>query len=148
MSTTATIRKELTYITFDKSCYQNAAYNLSKLEMRRLQKKRAREMEVKKHILQLVFAVCFIFVVLLFVNHTVSKASAGEDTLYFKYYTTIEVQPADTLTSIANQYSDDIHYDSVAEYIDEVLFINHIDDADQIQAGTFLTVPYYSSEFK
>ena len=148
MNAIATLGRELTYMKFDTASYYDAAYNRSQREISRIQKKRAREMEVKKHIIQLVFAVFFVFIVLLFVNHTVSKASAGEDILYFKYYTTIEVKPADTLTSIANQYSDDMHYDSVMEYIDEVLFINHLDDADQIKAGTFLTVPYYSTEYK
>ncbi|MCR4588569.1 MAG: LysM peptidoglycan-binding domain-containing protein, partial [Lachnospiraceae bacterium] len=52
-----------------------------------------------------------------------------------------------SLWDIASEYADS-HYDSVADYIEEVTFINHIEDPDQISAGTVLVVPYYSAEFK
>lgn len=148
MSAAVAGKRELTYITFQKSYSQDVSIYDNKYERNRVQKKHAREMEVKKHILQLVFAVSFIFIVLLFLNHSVSNASTGDDTIYFKYYTTIEVRPSETLSSIAKQYADEMHYESDLEYIEEVLFINHLEDADHIKAGTFLTVPYYSSEFK
>ena len=147
MSTTAA-RAELSYMNFGTTSYHRSAYNRDRQERSRLQKKRARQLEVRKHIIQLVFAVLFIFVMLFFVNHIVSKASTGDDMIYFKYYTTIEVQAHETLSGIAEKYADDIHYDSLSDYMDEVIFINHLEDGDQIKAGTYLTIPYYSTEFK
>ena len=54
----------------------------------------------------------------------------------------------DRTKEIAEKYADDIHYDSLSDYMDEVIFINHLEDGDQIKAGTYLTIPYYSTEFK
>lgn len=58
-----------------------------------------------------------------------------------KCYASIEVQPGDSLWSIASKYRS-AEYSSMYDYIDEVKEMNHI-ELDQITAGTTLMVAYY-----
>lgn len=59
-----------------------------------------------------------------------------------KYYKCIMLEYGDTLWEIALRYKGS-HYESVNDYIDEVMMINHL-KTDKIHAGRYLTVPYYS----
>lgn len=65
----------------------------------------------------------------------------------YKYYTRITVGAGESLWELSDDYMDDVHYDSKKEYIAEVCSINHLEDADGINAGQSLVVPYYSSEY-
>ena len=77
-----------------------------------------------------------------------SRAEAREsDTIYYKYYTNIEIQPGDTLWDLAAEYMDD-QYESRAAYVAEVRQINGIGDSDSIVSGEYLVMPYYSTEYK
>ena len=53
----------------------------------------------------------------------------------------------DSLWSIAKEYSDVDSYASYTDYIDEVKQINHI-SGDDIHAGEYLTIPYYSAQVR
>ena len=75
-----------------------------------------------------------------------NSAKAKEEKVYYKYYTSIEVMPGDTLTSIAKDHLEG--YNSVSEYIDEVKYMNSIRNANSIRAGQILHIPYYSTEIK
>ena len=75
-----------------------------------------------------------------------NSAKAKEEKVYYKYYTSIEVMPGDTLTSIAKEHLEG--YDSVSEYIGEVKYMNSLRNADSIRAGQILHIPYYSTEIK
>ena len=63
-----------------------------------------------------------------------------------KYFTSIEVQAGTSLWDIAEEYMTE-EYDSPQEYIQEVKNINHMNQ-DLIYEGSYLCVPYYSSEKK
>ena len=60
-----------------------------------------------------------------------------------KYYTSIQVQPGDTLWNIAKEYTlvTDI---TIEEYINEICEINQINQ-DQICSGDYIVVSYYSA---
>lgn len=60
-----------------------------------------------------------------------------------KYYKSIQLEAGDTLWAIANEYRGD-HYDSIYDYIDEVIEMNGL-KSDEIHAGQYLTIPYYDS---
>lgn len=75
-----------------------------------------------------------------------SRSEASQEQPSFKYYTSIEVRPGDTLWSIAAAYMSP-EYDSIQDYIDEVKVLNQM-GPDDIHAGQFLTIPYYSKEFR
>ncbi|MBR1692003.1 MAG: LysM peptidoglycan-binding domain-containing protein [Lachnospiraceae bacterium] len=73
-----------------------------------------------------------------------AKSGVTGQTLY-KYYKNIEVQPKDTLWSLATEnYC--AEKQTLQEYITEVQNINHLND-EQIIVGNHIVLPYYSPEF-
>lgn len=72
-------------------------------------------------------------------------SNAKQDHNMYKYYTSVQVEDGDSLWSIAEEYSDVDSYASYTDYIDEVKQINHI-SGDDIHAGEYLTIPYYSAQ--
>lgn len=77
-----------------------------------------------------------------------SKAQTADEaqSLQYKYYTSITVAAGDTLLQYASEYADD-HYDSVDDYVKEVMDINHLKSSESIKYGQKLIIPYYSEEF-
>lgn len=75
----------------------------------------------------------------------VDAKSSGKEPLY-KYYKSYEIQPGDTLTSIAETYTANTQI-SVKEYIEEVRENNHL-YKDTIVSGKKIIVAYYSDEYK
>lgn len=73
-----------------------------------------------------------------------AKSGFGEQTLY-KYYKNIEIQPNDTLWTLAQDHYCD-QKQSIQEYIAEVQNINHLTD-DHIVSGDHIVLPYYSTQF-
>lgn len=71
------------------------------------------------------------------------RTQAAPSEISCKYYTSIEVQSGDTLWSIASDHITE-EYSDMNAYIDEVCSINKISQ-DEIHAGQYLTIPYYSS---
>lgn len=71
-----------------------------------------------------------------------AKSDASKET--YKYYKSIVVSDSDTLWSIAETYMDEEHYESVYEYIREVMRINSLTN-DAIYADAHLIVPYYAA---
>ena len=90
----------------------------------------------------LVFGGCALF------GNVLSSAHAGnaESPANFKYYTSIEIQPGDTLWDIAKAYITE-DYESVPEYVQALKEINSL-DTDDIEAGQNLIVAYNDTEFK
>lgn len=74
-----------------------------------------------------------------------AKAEEPETDSMYKYYTSIKVEPGDTLWDLAELYMDDKHYDTRMDYIYEVININHM-MTDRLTAGKKLIIPYYSDE--
>ena len=79
-------------------------------------------------------------------NYESLKVQAATDTCV-KYYTSIEIQPGDTLSGIcAEQYHQDNtahHYKSTKALMKEVCRINNLNDPDQIGMWHYIVVPYY-----
>lgn len=75
------------------------------------------------------------------------NVKAENDELLHKYYTFYTVEPGDSLWEIADNHYE-LGYDNHKDYIDDVMFINHLDDADDISSGDTLVIPYYSYEIK
>lgn len=59
-----------------------------------------------------------------------------------KYYKSISIAADDTLWSIAEEYMDSEHYDSIHDYIKEIMKINSVKD-ERITYGACLVIPYY-----
>lgn len=76
---------------------------------------------------------------------SVDAMSTEKEPLY-KYYTSYEIQPGDTLTSIAERYTANTQQ-SVSDYIEEVRENNEL-YTDNIVAGRKIIVAYYTDEYK
>lgn len=72
-----------------------------------------------------------------------SKAQEAHEEVNVKCFTSVMVPYGSSLYELAEEYSDSRFYDSYQDYIDEVKYINHIDD--DIKAGSYLVIPYYET---
>ena len=76
-----------------------------------------------------------------------AMASSEKDiSSYNKYYVSIRVESGDTLWTIADEYVEGFNL-SKSDYIKEVCQINSISE-DNIHAGDYIVVPYYSQDIK
>ena len=80
-------------------------------------------------------AVTFLFVC----SFGFARTNAAESSR--KYYTSIMIEPGDTLWSIAYEYITP-EYNGIEEYIAELRRLNHL-DGDKIHAGRYLAVPCF-----
>ena len=79
---------------------------------------------------------------LLVMSLGISSKANNEHNVY-KYYTSVEVASGDTLWTIADKYMGEGCFDK-QEYINEVMNLNHM-YSDNITAGEYLVVPYYTA---
>lgn len=126
---------------------KNDTLLVSKWDKRILDNKKRRKAEIRKHFFQFIFAVGFVCVAFFSINSMISKAGdVEEEELSFKYYKNICMEQGETLTSIAREYADREHYETLDQYIQEVVYMNHLKSEDDICAGYYLIIPYYSNE--
>lgn len=104
-----------------------------------------RQRELRRHLLISIFtlSIAFIFAFSIFSIQS-NAADSSSEAVEIKYYTSITISSNDTLWTIASEHADE-HYDSVSEYIEEVMNINSLTDTT-IYTGQHLIIPYYSSE--
>ena len=112
------------------------------MNTRRLHKasKRRRQVDLKRLMLAVVAAV-IVAGFSTFAGTGLVDAHDTKDVVMCKYYKSIEITSGDTLWDIAKENMSE-EYDSVYEYIDEIMEMNNL-DSDQIHAGQYLTVAYY-----
>lgn len=103
-----------------------------------------RRREMRKNFLLFVMTLCLIVTTSLAVSSFRSNAKNDASKETSKYFKSIVVSDSDTLWSIAETYMDEEHYDSVYEYIREVMRINNLKN-DAIYADAHLIVPYYAA---
>ena len=83
---------------------------------------------------------------MMFLLSSKAKASEKPDVTNYKYFKNVKIESGDTLASLADRYNEpDVRSD--ADYMDEVCTINNI-RPDNIEAGDYVVVPYYSPEYK
>ena len=104
------------------------------------QKKKREKAEISFFALSMV-----LFIIMCSACFGTIRAQAADETSAYKYYTSIQITPGQTLNDIAGIYMTDDYKDTSA-YIEEVCMINHI-FPDDIHEGEYLTVPYYSAEY-
>ena len=109
---------------------------------------RRKQQVLHQRIVVMVLTICIILCGVLIGSGIMAagKSKASEKNASFKYYTSIEIEQGDTLWSIASEYIS-AEYDSIQDYIEEVKELNQL-GPDDIHAGQYLMIPYYSSEFR
>lgn len=116
-----------------------------KSERRILNNKLRRRRELRKNLMLCFLSVMLVVTLSISCFGFWSNAQAKDSTPLYKYYTSIEVMPGDTLWSIAGEHFSEPYAD-YNEYIEEVMEINSL-HSTEITSGSFLVVPYYSSVF-
>lgn len=101
---------------------------------------------MRKNFLLAIMTVCLVFTFSFSVNSFLSNAKADNANASHKYYKSITISDGDTLWSIAQEYMDNEHYDSIKDYIKEVKKVNSL-ASDSISYGENIIVPYYSYDF-
>ena len=104
-----------------------------------------RKRQVRRHRSALIVSLFMIITVSILL---ISFSTEANDTTQseYKYYTSIQIREGDTLWSIANVNFDPAHYKDINEYVSEVMKLNTL-YSDDIVAGHYVIVPYYTSEF-
>lgn len=119
--------------------------NNSKSERRIRNNRIRRAKEMRKNFLLTIMTICLVITFSLSMNSFLSNAKDNSEPVCCKYYKSITIAKNDTLWSIAQEYMDDEHYDSINDYIKEVKQINVLGSSD-ITYGAHLIVPYYAYE--
>lgn len=105
-----------------------------------------RQREMRKNFLICVMTICLIITCSVSLSGFRSNAKDDSTETSYKYYKSITVGSNDTLWSIAAEYMDEEHYDSMNDYMNEVKNMNSMTD-DEIYYGEHLIIPYYDDTF-
>lgn len=115
-------------------------------DLRNYWRKRKRQREVRRIFVLAGIAVVLVLGFALSYHALLSHANTEIENISYKYFTSIQVEPGDTLWSLADKYADQEHYTSRDQYIAEVMAMNHM-SGEELSAGSYLILPYYSPEF-
>jgi len=109
---------------------------------------RKREVVVRRQRGLLAIAIIVIVSLGILLGSSINALASSEKDIasYNKYYVSIRVESGDTLWTIADEYVDGFNI-SKSDYINEVCIINEISE-NEIHAGDYIVVPYYSQEIK
>ena len=120
---------------------------MTKSEKRIRNNRIRRQRQLRRNILMTFFTVAFVLSLSIGGFAFGSKAQDKEEIVLYKYYANVEVQYGETMTDIAETYFCDDKYEDYKDYISEVMQINGL-YSEELSAGSYLIVPYYSTEFK
>lgn len=115
-------------------------------DLRNYQRKLRRQKEIRRIFILTGIAVVLVLGFTLSYHALLSQANTELVDVSYKYYTSVQIEPGDTLWTLADRYADKEHYVSQDQYIAEVMSMNHLDD-ENIYAGNYLILPYYSADF-
>jgi len=109
---------------------------------------RKREVVVRrqKKALAIVILVFISLGILLGTSINALASSKADVASYNKYYKSVRIEAGDTLWTIADEYIADLNIDK-QEYIAEICSLNDICE-DEIHAGDYVVVAYYSQDMK
>ena len=105
-----------------------------------------RQQQVKRNIMTLIISALAIISLSILLISFSTEANDMEHQPSYKYFKSVEVAKGDTLWSIAKDNIDYEYYKNTYDYVNEVKRMNSL-TSDRIVAGSYIIVPYYSSEF-
>ena len=122
-----------------------SANELRELKIRRNRVRRQRQL--RRRMVASVAALIIIVFSSFGLTTFLSRAQETPEKAMVKHYTSVMMPYGSSLSELSEEYIDVNYYKSINEYINEVMFINHISDAENIQAGEYLIMPYYAEIF-
>ena len=114
-----------------------------RMRQERLTARRQAAFRKKVRALVTLCTVAFLFITVISANAVIAKAGDGYERNYQKLYTSIIVERGETVWAIASEYMTP-GYESVEDLVEEIGFINGLDDAYAIKSGTRLMIPYFA----
>ena len=118
---------------------------MDRSEKRIQNNKLRRKRERRRNILLTVLASFLVIALSFTINGFLSNAKTESEGVEFKYYKSVFVEKGDTLWDIANEYMSS-DQKNTAEYVKEIIEVNGLHN-EQITAGSYLIVPYFSSDY-
>lgn len=115
-------------------------------DLRNYRRKRRRQRELRRIFILTGMAIVLVLGFALSYHALLSHANTEIDDISYKYFTSVQIEPGDTLWSLADRYADQEHYASRDQYITEVMTMNHL-SGEELSAGDYLILPYYSPDF-
>ena len=109
-------------------------------------RKREAVVRTQKNILAIAILIFVSLGILLGTSMNALASSKADIASYNKYYKSIRIEAGDTLWTIADEYIADLNIDK-QEYIAEICSLNDICE-DEIHAGDYVVVAYYSQDMK
>jgi len=109
-------------------------------------RKREAVVRRQKKVLAIVLLIFVSLGVLLGTSMNALASSKADVASYNKYYKSVRIEAGDTLWTIADEYISDLNIDK-QEYITEICELNDICE-DEIHAGDYVVVAYYSQDMK
>lgn len=124
----------------------NQAAHIYERDLRNHRRKLRRQKEIRRTFILAGITLVLVLGFTLSYRALLSQANTDLEDITYKYYTSIQIEPGDTLWTLADRYADKEHYASQDQYIEEVMRMNHLAGED-ICAGNYLILPYYSAQF-
>ena len=114
-------------------------------QMRQCRLEARRRQAERRRIRSLVTVVTVLFMVLSVVsaNAIIAKAGDGYEKHYVKLYKSIVVERGETVIELAEEYMTP-GYESVDELIEEIGYINSLNENYMIKSGSILVIPYFA----
>lgn len=103
-----------------------------------------RRREVRNKIITLISVSLLVLIVFFLSVGSKSVACSDENGELCKYYKSVKVTSESTVYDFANEYLNE-QKDSLDSLVDEIMFINNLEDASFIMQGQYLIIPYYDS---
>lgn len=122
---------------------ENNFYYRQQMRQERLAARRRAAARRRTRAFVTVFTFAFLFITVISANAIIAKAGEGYEKSYEKLYTGVTVERGETVLEIASEYMTP-GYESVDELLEEIAFINGLNDEYMIKSGTLLMIPYYA----
>ena len=111
-------------------------------ERRIINNRYRRNRQLKQRLLISAF-VLTLFVVLAFILFS-TKSMASNDEALYKYYKSVQIKSGDTLYDLSLEYVNPTMNDTES-FINEVMYINNLDEDYHLYEGNYIIVPYYDT---
>ena len=108
----------------------------------RLELKRMQTFRRKIRMLTTVCTFTFLVITIISTNSIIANAGQGYEKEYQKLYKSFVVESGETVWKIASENMN-IGFHSINELVEEISFINGLDDVYTIKTGSVLIIPYY-----
>ena len=107
---------------------------------------RARKVMIQKRVIAIA-GILIVSLLILLGSSIRTFASSRDNKPLHKYYTSIQIEKGDSLWTLSDKYIVDGVY-SKDDFIKETSELNHLTNHDELHAGDYLTIAYYSTEIK